>query len=949
MNMGQIRILFFVERNLHLPFLEPLHDYFQAHHPEIDVAFCAPLYRPSTREKPGCGLDPETMARLAGKSKFVSKPEDHAPSAVVIADINAATYLNNCGQIINVGHGMISKGCFYTSRPIIRRENLADLVCVPGELHKQSLLKNVFVPVEVTGFIKSDKLFGPQAADRKTFLQKHSIDPDKTVILFAPTYNPELSAIPVLQEQILNLPDPESHLVIKLHGMTDQNWSQFYRFEAAQKPNCTFIEDHDLSPCLQAADILISDVSSAFVEFMLLDRPIILVDNPAKSKFTHFDPQDIEYRAREACVVVKNYKELESAVKRESDQPERLSGLRQKYARALCFGRDGLAVQRTARAILSSLETDFPEKFSILVLWENMPDQQELISFWERMAWSTQGFIREVIMVGPRPDNSPLSRLADHWVECPYPDSSSIKKALQRASHAYISIIKSTSILQPGWLKYLYCHLRLNKDAETVQAMTQDSGYQAVVDKFFSAYRDRPLDELAFYFNRFLIGSSLQSTKIDPSCLMFRKNGAGQLLKDARDHQSCQRMFERLEEDIRKKQKKSLRCLDVLAYPCPGSENKTLSRKREKPLAGIVIPVFNNIDLTRNCLQSILKHGSSHPYEIIVVDNGSTDGTRKYLEDLAGRKLITAVFNQKNNGFAKACNQGAREAEADYLVFLNNDTEVTQGWLDALITCIDQDHLRAVAGSKLLYPDDTVQHAGVVFTDEKTVWHIYNGFHKDHPAVNKTRSFQALSAACMLVKQESFFRVGGFDERFINGFEDVDLCLKINRMGYTCCYCPDSVVYHHESRTQGRFDFAGHNEKLLGKLWAGQITADENLYYQQDLIRSEQITSPQGTASFVMHDQNPNPFLDRARNLKNGPNPGRAAALYITALKFNPYDPRNYETVEELADLYLTLGQFDLAEKCLAELIKSAPSAPRYLKLSAIQKKTAICLQPFKP
>ncbi|MFP4455972.1 MAG: CDP-glycerol glycerophosphotransferase family protein, partial [Desulfonatronovibrio sp.] len=272
--MSKTRILFFVERNLHLPYLEPVHDYFRLNHPDVSLAFSAPPFRAPTRELPGCGLEPGTIQRLAGKSRFVSSPAEFAPQATLVADINAAAYLRGCGRIINVGHGMISKGCFYTSRPIIRRENLADLVCVPGPIHAQRLESNVFIPVETTGFIKSDRLFGPQSVDRDGFCLKHGIDPGKKIILFAPTYNPELSSIPVVQEKIFELAKDTFHLLVKLHGMTDQGWADFYRDECLARPGCTFIQDQDLTPCLKAADLLVSDVSSAFVEFMLLDRPI---------------------------------------------------------------------------------------------------------------------------------------------------------------------------------------------------------------------------------------------------------------------------------------------------------------------------------------------------------------------------------------------------------------------------------------------------------------------------------------------------------------------------------------------------------------------------------------------------------------------------------------------------------------------------------------------------
>ena len=219
----------------------------------------------------------------------------------------------------------------------------------------------------------------------------------------------------------------------------------------------------------------------------------------------------------------------------------------------------------------------------------------------------------------------------------------------------------------------------------------------------------------------------------------------------------------------------------------------------------IVIPVWNNLELTRQCLESIWQNTPADSFEVIVVDNGSTDCTTEFLyqEQTAGR--LRAVFNKQNLGFAKACNQGARAARGDYLVFLNNDTIVTQDWLEELINCAKKDGSIAIVGAKLLFPDDTVQHAGAVFNNYKKVYHIYRNFHKDHPAVNKEREFQTITAACMLIKKDLFFKAGLFEEGYQNGFEDVDLCLTIKRLGYKIFYTPKSVVYHLESKTPGRF------------------------------------------------------------------------------------------------------------------------------------------------
>ncbi|MEI7463198.1 MAG: glycosyltransferase family 2 protein, partial [Candidatus Taylorbacteria bacterium] len=127
----------------------------------------------------------------------------------------------------------------------------------------------------------------------------------------------------------------------------------------------------------------------------------------------------------------------------------------------------------------------------------------------------------------------------------------------------------------------------------------------------------------------------------------------------------------------------------------------------------IIIPIYNQKKFTKNCLESIFECGSKYEFEVIVVDNASTDGSREYLFEFATK--VTTIYNKRNEGFAKACNQGANIAKGGYLLFLNNDTVVTNNWLDILVKELDGNNKLAIVGPKLLYPDDTIQHAGIVF------------------------------------------------------------------------------------------------------------------------------------------------------------------------------------------------------------------------------------------
>lgn len=273
-------------------------------------------------------------------------------------------------------------------------------------------------------------------------------------------------------------------------------------------------------------------------------------------------------------------------------------------------------------------------------------------------------------------------------------------------------------------------------------------------------------------------------------------------------------------------------------YQLMMDEAKQRAGKRDdevvEPFVSIIIPVFNKVEFTRQCLDALYTHTKTDvPFEVIVVDNASTDGTPQYLQSVqAQHPNLRVVTNAENTGFAHACNQGAQAAAGKYVLFLNNDTEVQPGWLAAMLNT-PADYADAdVVGSKLLFPDGTIQHAGVVIVRDMkknipvSAWHI--GYrHQDSPTFNRARSLQAVTAACMLVKKTVFEEVGGFDEAYWNGYEDVDFCLKVGQAGYGIYYQPESVVIHYESQSGNeRHVHEDANLQLLQERWVGKIVPD---------------------------------------------------------------------------------------------------------------------------
>ena len=253
-----------------------------------------------------------------------------------------------------------------------------------------------------------------------------------------------------------------------------------------------------------------------------------------------------------------------------------------------------------------------------------------------------------------------------------------------------------------------------------------------------------------------------------------------------------------------------------------------------QPIVSIIIPVHNNLGYTRKCLKAVRRTVRNLAHELIVVDNASTDGTKEYLSALSG---VRSLRNDHNCGFALACNQGAAVASGDFLLFLNNDTIPRRGWLTTLLDVTASDSSIAIAGSKLLYPDGRIQHAGVAFVPDgicPAPLHIYRYERANAPHVNKQRCFQAVTGACMLVRRNTFMALGGFDEDYLNGHEDIDLCLRAREHGHRIIYEPRSVVIHYEAKTPGRSLRESENSKLFKARWAGRVLPDYHHYTESD-------------------------------------------------------------------------------------------------------------------
>lgn len=216
----------------------------------------------------------------------------------------------------------------------------------------------------------------------------------------------------------------------------------------------------------------------------------------------------------------------------------------------------------------------------------------------------------------------------------------------------------------------------------------------------------------------------------------------------------------------------------------------------------IIIPVFNKAPFTLQCLRSLEEEVDLNGVEIIVVNNASTDETERILSEL--NKLVRVINNKKNEGFVDACNRGAATARGKYLVFLNNDTKVSQGWLKQLLDTVEASDSVGAVGSMFLYPDGSIQEAGAFVWRNGESHHYGWGHSPDDKRFNFAREVDYCSAASLLIRKEVFQRLGGFDRRFAPAYyEDVDICFGVRSLGYKVVYQPMSRLVHYEGATAG--------------------------------------------------------------------------------------------------------------------------------------------------
>lgn len=343
-----LKFLFFIERELHIPMLKNIMLYIKQNNIGKIAIYSFDYIKP-TATTPEFGVRFDMLNNFLGFDvEIIKNPYNYNPDFTFMADFSYH-YTEGLGKIINVGHGTISKGWFFSENNISKRENCADLICVPGQIHKQLLEKQVNTEIAVTGMPKLDSVFAKNNSntEKQNLMQEFGLDLNKKTILFAPTFNKELSILTAIDVDLRKYIANDYNIIIKLHGATDDLIKQSYKFFAENNQNVYYHSGIDISPCLILADVMITDVSSVIYEFIALGKPVILFDSPLQKKYANYNPNSLEYTYRDVGYRINDVNLIPKFIKQSFDLPLIVTDIAKKFVSVQAPKASKIVVEKT--------------------------------------------------------------------------------------------------------------------------------------------------------------------------------------------------------------------------------------------------------------------------------------------------------------------------------------------------------------------------------------------------------------------------------------------------------------------------------------------------------------------------------------------------------------------------------------------------------------------------
>ena len=266
---------------------------------------------------------------------------------------------------------------------------------------------------------------------------------------------------------------------------------------------------------------------------------------------------------------------------------------------------------------------------------------------------------------------------------------------------------------------------------------------------------------------------------------------------------------------------------------------------KEQPLVSILIPNKDHVADLKKCMDSIEEKSTYRNFEFIIVENNSTEEeTFAYYKEIEKRDNVRVLYYKEEFNYSRINNFGAKEANGEYVLLLNNDTEMIEpdSIKEMLDVCMRPDV--GIVGAKLIFEDNTIQHAGVIIGFGGVAGHAFIGQDRDDNGyfsrIISVQDLSAVTAACLMVRRSVFDEVEGLNEEFKVAFNDIDFCLKVRKAGYLVVYNPYAQFYHYESKSRGQEDSADKVARfqqeigLFGERW-GELLENGDPYYNPNL------------------------------------------------------------------------------------------------------------------